>query len=330
MTNLYPIKFDPIVKERVWGGDALVKIYGKEYDGNKAIGESWEISAVEDDNSVVSNGFLIGNDLTDVVETYLGDIVGDKIYERYGNEFPVLIKLLDIQNNLSLQVHPDDETALERHDSYGKTECWYVLDASPDAKIYYGLKEELSAQEFYNACMSETIESSLNVIHPKKGDFLFIPPQTLHAATGGIQIIEVQQVSDITYRVYDWGREHNPATKREMHLELAIDCINFKKTHIEEVVIQTAGKSDEEITLTDCDYFNVKKLAPAGEKRMDSQDYDSFVIFVVAEGEFEIKSKSGSEMISKGESVLIPAYMGEFSLLPKLKGSELIMVTGKF
>jgi len=152
MTKLYPLKFSPILKERVWGGDSIKTMPGKEYNGDAIIGESWELSGVQDDISYISNGFLEGNDINDLIETYLGDLVGDGIYEKYGNEFPLLIKILDIKESLSLQVHPDDEIAIERHQCYGKTECWYILDASPDAKVYLGLNRHLTAQEFYDNC----------------------------------------------------------------------------------------------------------------------------------------------------------------------------------
>ncbi|HPS96500.1 MAG TPA: class I mannose-6-phosphate isomerase, partial [Bacteroidales bacterium] len=200
MTSLYPIKFNPIVKDRVWGS------------------EIWEVSGVDGDLSIASNGFLEENDINEITETYLGEFVGDAIYEKFGNEFPVLIKILNINESLSVQVHPSDEIAIERHDSYGKTECWYILEAKPTAKIFLGLNRDLTPTEFYDMCQKDTISEAMNIIVPKKGDFIFIEPGTLHAATGGITVAEIQQVSDVTYRVYDWGREHNPATAREMHL----------------------------------------------------------------------------------------------------------------
>ncbi len=221
MTNLYPLKFKPILKERVWGGTKLNKIFPDEKN-TPNLGESWGLSGVQDDISLVSNGFLQGNDINDLIETYLGDLVGDIIYEKYGNEFPVLIKILDIKDSLSLQIHPDDKTAIERHNSYGKTECWYIMEASSDAKIFLGLNKDLTAKEFYDRCMNDSIVKDLNIITPKKGDIIHIPPGTLHAATGGILVAEIQQVSDVTYRVYDWGREHMKETAREMHLDLAI------------------------------------------------------------------------------------------------------------
>ncbi len=330
MTNLYPIKFDPILKERVWGGVSLVKSFNKKMSGKKPVGESWEISGVQGDISVVSNGFLKGNDINEITETYLGEFVGDAIYEKFGNEFPVLVKLLDIQNNLSLQIHPNDEIAIERHNSYGKTEFWYILDAEPAAKIFMGFNRDTSAQEVYDKCNNDTIPELLNVINPKKGDYFFIEPGTVHAATGGILVAEIQQVSDITYRVYDWGREHNPATAREMHLDLAIDCINYSKFKAAGGISVNAPKTvkNKEV-LVDCNYFKVGLMNIDKTQRMDSQDFNSFIIYFCANGEAIFTGNESSEKIAKGETILIPAYMGEYSIEKGLDNCQLLEITGK-
>ena len=331
MTNLYPIKFKPILKERVWGGVSLVKYFNKQNTGSKPLGESWEISGVQGDVSVASTGFLKGNDINEIIETYLGEFVGDAIYEKFGNEFPILIKLLDIQDNLSLQVHPDDETAIERHNSYGKTEFWYILDAEPGAKIFMGFNRDTTAIELFDKCNDDTVKELLNVVNPKKGDYFFIEPGTLHAATGGILVAEIQQVSDITYRVYDWGREHDPATAREMHLDLAIDCINYKK--YEQKVAESANSPKEEKarkTLVDCNYFKIEQINITNTQRLDSQDFNSFVIYICSEGEARINGNGVSEKIVKGETLLIPAYMGEYSIERISEKCDLLEVTGKY
>lgn len=321
MQNLYPIKFEPILKERVWGGNNLVKSFNKRSASSKPIGESWELSGVQDDISIVKNGFLEGNDINEIVETYLGELVGDEIYEKFGSEFPILIKILDIQDRLSLQVHPNDEIALERHDSYGKTEFWYIMDADPTAKIYIGFNRDTTPQELYDKCNDDSVVDLLNVVTPKKGDYFFIEPGTIHAATGGILVAEIQQVSDITYRVYDWGREHNPSTARETHLDLAIDCINYSK--FENSIIE---KKEE---LVDCDYFKVNLLEIAKAKRLFSQDYGSFIIYICTEGEAKITTESSVEKIVKGETILIPASMGEYTIEKNSALCKLLEITGK-
>ncbi|MDP3398713.1 MAG: class I mannose-6-phosphate isomerase [Bacteroidales bacterium] len=318
MTKLYPLKFSPILKERVWGGDSIKTKLGKEYNGDAIIGESWELSGVQDDISYISNGFLEGNDINDLIETYLGDLVGDTVYEKYGNEFPLLIKILDIKESLSLQVHPDDEIAIERHQCYGKTECWYILDASPDAKIYLGLNRHLTAQEFYDKCNDETIVDALNVIKPVPGDIIYIKPGTLHAATGGILVAEVQQVSDVTYRVYDWGREHNPKTAREMHIDLAIDCIDYEKLDTSKVIFKGGSAENP--------YFKIKRIDISDTYRNMSYIFPSFVIYFCTQGEATVINGISSESIKKGEVILIPAQMGEYSITGKC---TLLEITAK-
>lgn len=317
MTNLYPLKFKPILKERVWGGTKLNKIFPDEKN-TPNLGESWGLSGVQDDISLVSNGFLQGNDINDLIETYLGDLVGDIIYEKYGNEFPVLIKILDIKDSLSLQIHPDDKTAIERHNSYGKTECWYIMEAASDAKIFLGLNKDLTAKEFYDRCMNDSIVKDLNIITPKKGDIIHIPPGTLHAATGGILVAEIQQVSDVTYRVYDWGREHMKETAREMHLDLAIDCINYNFL-IPETLLFLQGECET-------DYFTIKKIKVDNSYRKTTVDFNSCIIYFVINGQTDIDSVNGKVSASQGEVILIPAYLGEYLITGD---SEVLEITIK-
>ena len=237
--KLYPFKFTPVASPRPWGGDALVKEWGKNFvecdeDGNETvlgadvrIGESWEIADMGVVDSVVSNGWLAGNTISELMETYMERIVGENVHNYYGRQFPILVKFLDINDRLSVQTHPDDEIAAERYDFLGKEEIWYVMDVKPGAKIYMGFNREMTAQEFYNRCKNGTVEEVLNVIYPRKGDVIYIKPGTVHAADGGLIVAEVQESSDMTFRLYDWGREFDPATARPIHLEEAIDLIDY-------------------------------------------------------------------------------------------------------
>ncbi len=238
--KLYPLKFFPIASRRPWGGHALIDKLGKEFvefdeEGNEVpvsadelIGESWDVADMGIEDSLVSNGWLAGNTLSELMETYLERIVGENVYNYYGRQFPLLVKFLDINGKLSVQVHPDDEIAAERYDALGKSEVWYVLEAKPDAKVYMGFNKEMTAQEFYDRCLDGTVEEVLNVLYPKKGDVINIQPGTVHAAEGGILLVEIQESSDMTFRLYDWGRERNPATARPIHLEEAIDIIDYR------------------------------------------------------------------------------------------------------
>jgi len=237
--KLYPFKFIPVASKRPWGGHDLMKKLGKEFvecdeEGNEVaipadelVGESWEIADMGVEDSVVKEGWLAGNTLSELMETYLEKVVGEDVYNYYGRQFPLLVKFLDIHGKLSVQVHPDDEIAAERYDSLGKAEIWYIMDAEPGAKVYMGFNREVSAQEFYDRCHKGTVEEILNVIYPKKGDAIYVAPGTVHAAEGGLLIAEIQESSDLTFRLYDWGREFDPATARQMHLEEAIDLINY-------------------------------------------------------------------------------------------------------
>lgn len=238
--KLYPLRFIPVASERPWGGSALVSELGKKFvdvddQGNETvlgtnvrIGESWELADMGIEDSVVAEGWLAGNTIGEIMETYLERVVGENVYSFYGRQFPLLIKFLDINDKLSVQVHPDDEVAAERYDSLGKAEIWYVMDTKPGAKMYCGFTREVSAQEFYDRCKNGTVDEILNVIYPKKGDVIYITPGTVHAADGGLLIAEIQESSDMTFRLYDWGRESDPATARKTHLEEAIDIIDYK------------------------------------------------------------------------------------------------------
>jgi len=206
MTDLYPLKFIPILKERIWGGNALAGRWNKKGEIITGIGESWELSAVQNDLSVVSNGFLEGNNIEEIIEVYMGDLVGEEVFEKFGNEFPLLVKLIDAREVLSVQVHPDDKLARERHNAYGKTEMWYVLEASGDSNIYAGFNKDLSREEYIESLSGSDLKSLLNCVTANPGDSFFIPAGTIHALGGGLVVAEIQQTSDVTYRVFDWNR----------------------------------------------------------------------------------------------------------------------------
>ena len=309
---IYPIKFIPQPKERVWGGRRLAAQFHKPFDPDAVIGESWEVSGFEDDSSVIESGWLQDNPLFDVIETYMDEIVGEDNYKRFGNEFPILVKLLDIQERLSVQVHPDDETAFDRHNSYGKTEAWYVLEADPTARIYMGFNKDIDAREFLDRCAAGTLEEVLNVVTPKKGDFFFIEAGTVHSAGGGLVIAEIQQLSDVTYRIYDWGRENNPATARQMHVDLALTCINYRKYDGSGFV--PAGGNSPSKKLVECKYFTANELLLTDPLRVWPDRYESFLLYCCLEGEAVITPSDSSQPtpLLRGEWVLIPAAMSDF------------------
>lgn len=340
--KLYPLKFIPIASRRPWGGTSLCKVLGKKFmeidaNGNEVevspeeiIGESWELADMGEQDSVIENGWLAGNTIGDVMETYMERVVGEKVFNWYGTQFPLLIKFLAIEEKLSVQVHPDDEVAQERYDSLGKAEVWYILDAKPGAKVYMGFKEDTSVQEFYDACKSGTADRLLNVIEPKKGDVIYIQPGTVHAAEGGIMVCEIQESSDMTFRLYDWGRELNPATARKMHLEEAIDVINYKK-YDPTAYIPAPAKSAETTTriIADVPQFTVTHLTLFDGMHIYTDKLESFVTYCCIKGEVSLQMADENGVtkdyrLHQGDTVLVPAECPDFVLSPIELGSELI------
>ena len=330
MSDLYPFKFETLLKEKVWGGDALVSRYNKTYSGSGIIGESWEISAVSDNLSVVSNGFLAGNNIEELIEVYMGDITGDVIYEKFGNEFPLLIKLIEAREDLSIQVHPGNEMARERHKAYGKTEMWYVLESEKNAKIYTGFREGVTKEMYLDALAEGTLADLLNVETAEPGDVFFTPAGRVHAIGAGTVLAEIQQTSDITYRIFDWNRKNTGAEKRELHTDLALDAIDFTATGHHKIKtnpdINTLGN------LVKCEFFNTNIIRLDKILKREYYLNDSFVIFICVEGELKIRWDESYETMSKGETCLVPAMIKEITLEPmeETRLLEIFIETGNF
>ena len=314
---LYPIKFKPRVKERIWGGQAILKKKGKaagRLAKDKLYGESWDLSSVKGDISVVANGFLKGNNLEEIIEVYMGELVGEKIFERYGLEFPLLIKYLDCNDKLSVQVHPDDALAEERHNSYGKTEAWYVVDCQPDAAIYLGFKDLNITREEYIAAVSESrLEPLLNRVPVKPGDIFFIPAGTVHALGAGLEVVEVQQTSDVTYRIYDWDRVDANGKGRELHTSLAVDAIDFE-ADAELLHRKYDLAKGGEAKVIECNYFTMTLHNVDGMKELDRSMLDSFVIYIALNGSARIIADGEVETLEEGEVILIPAEVSEITI----------------
>lgn len=308
---LYPIKFIPRLKERLWGGyELLAKAKAgkaKNIDPTKPYGESWELSAVAGDVSVVANGMLKRNNLEEIIEVYMGNLIGDKIYDKYGLTFPLLIKSLDCHDVLSVQVHPDDELAAERHNSYGKTEMWYVVAAEEGASLYVGFKNNKITREEYIAAVGEDrLHEILNEITVKAGDTFFIPAGTVHALGKGIEVLEIQQTSDITYRIYDWNRVDDNGNPRELHTALAVDAIDFTRDS-DSCIMRYTTRQNEAVTLVDCDYFTTNIIELNGKMEKELVELDSFVLYMCAEGGADITAGGHTEHIDAWELVMIPA-----------------------
>ncbi len=310
---LYPLKFSPILKDKIWGGTKLKSIFGKEATTDK-LGESWELSGIEGEESVVANGFLEGNNLTELIEIYMGDLVGDKIYDSFGLSFPLLFKLIDANENLSIQVHPGDEVAAERHNSFGKTEMWVVLQADENAELIIGFTNDCSKEEYLDALDTDKVEDLLQHVPVKSGDVFFIPAGLVHAIGKGVMVAEIQQSSDITYRIYDFKRVDDNGNERELHTDQALDVIDFTASKNP----KTAYKPDlNHITpLVSCDYFTTNLIQFNQPLTRNYGTIDSFVAYMCLEGSFIVESDDSKVIVNKGDTVLIPACINEVGIIP--------------
>jgi mannose-6-phosphate isomerase len=310
---MYPLKFKPILFDKIWGGEKLKSIYPETSLQN--IGESWLVSAVQGKESVVTNGFLAENTLPELVEVYLTELVGESVYEKFGEEFPLLVKLIDSRQDLSIQVHPDDNIAGKRHNSFGKNELWYMLDCEPDAFIIAGFDKKLTKQEFFDAVNNGNIENHLKKIHVKKGDLIFIPAGCVHTIGRGCTLIEIQQSSDITYRIYDYNRKDEHGNLRQLHLEQALDTIDFKNCDFS--VTNKSGSPNNIVNLIDNENFTVNQIELIQSKELRLAEIDSFVLLSVVEGDLACIFGQEKLDVNYGETILIPAEMSEIVLVPR-------------
>jgi mannose-6-phosphate isomerase len=322
MSELYPLKFEPILKEKVWGGSALAERYNKKTD-SRSVGESWELSAVQGDLSVVSNGYLAGNNIEELIEVYMGDLTGDMVYDKFGNEFPLLIKLIEARQDLSIQVHPDDNLAKTRHQAYGKTEMWYILESDKGARIYSGFRKGVTKLIYQEAVKSGKVPDLLNAEPAEPGDAFFTPAGRVHAIGSGIILAEIQQTSDITYRIFDWDRDSQGKGGRELHTDLALDCIDFRPAG--EIRIHKEPGPGETVNLVSCEYFNTNIIYLDSAIRKEFYTVDSFVVYICTAGECLIRWDDNYEVITKGETVLLPAMIKEIILEP-VKVSHLLEI----
>jgi mannose-6-phosphate isomerase len=308
-TKVYPLQFEPILKERIWGGEKLKTVLNKPIV-SKITGESWELSTVEGDVSVVANGSLKGKSLMDLINEMPNEILGTEVYKRFGKQFPLLFKYLDAREDLSIQVHPNDKLAKERHNSFGKTEMWYVMQADADARIIVGFKEDSSKEEYLKHLNDKTLVSILDDVKAKSGDVFFLETGTVHAIGAGLVVAEIQQTSDITYRLYDFDRKDAQGNTRELHVELALDAINYNK-------VETHKKYDSKVdtsnVVVDCPYFTTNFI-PLENKIKVSKTGESFTVYMCVEGSFEIECDGFKQQYKKGDTVLIPAEINAFVL----------------
>ena len=312
--NLYPFKFQPILKSIIWGGSEISKFKNldKVQDG---IGESWEISAVKDSISVIKNGELAGKPLDELINEAKGQLVGEKVYEKFGDKFPLLIKFIDAQDDLSIQVHPDDELAKKRHNSFGKTEMWYIVNTKPNASIISGFKDKITPEQYLEKVKDNTFTDALQKHFVKKDKVYFLPAGRVHAIGSGCFVAEIQQTSDITYRIYDYNRKDASGNTRELHTELAKDAIDF--TVYDSYETEYKAEENKPVELVSCEYFTTNLLKLDNSFEQDISDIDSFVILICLEGKCTLEDdKQNKISLEQGESILIPANTNKISISP--------------
>ncbi|MFH0758954.1 MAG: type I phosphomannose isomerase catalytic subunit [Bacteroidota bacterium] len=313
--SLYPIRFQPIYKKLIWGGEKLREEYGK-IDAPEMTGESWEISMVEDNISLVTNGFLKGNTLEEIIEIYMGDLVGDWVFEKFGTFFPILTKFIHSNDYLSIQVHPDDTYAMEHHGENGKTEMWYILEAEKDSKLIVGFRKDMDKAGFLRNLKEGTLVECMNFEPVKKGDVLFMPTGRVHALGPGIVLAEIQQTSDMTYRIYDWGRTGADGKPRELHIDHALNVMDFKRAG--QYKTEYKAPLNTTATLVDCPYFTTQFMQFDQPVEKDYNLIDSFVIYMCMEGDVELHYAEGEAVVmQKGDSILIPAVLKELLIVPR-------------
>ncbi len=311
----YPLKFNPILKEKIWGGNKLITRYNKKSLKDN-IGESWEISDVDGYESIISNGTLAGKTLPEILEEYKDQLVGKHVYKHFENKFPLLIKFIDAKEPLSIQVHPNDQLAQERHNSFGKTEMWYIMDVEDDGNLIVGFKKDSNKAEYLEHLENKTLMNILNEDKVVHGDVYFIPTGRVHAIGAGVMLAEIQQTSDITYRIYDWDRPDKDGNYRELHTDLALKAIDYTAQNEYKLPYDTVY--NQPTKLVSCEYFTTNQLLISQETYLAKNDKDSFIIYMCVSGSCIIGyDNDKEENLEKGQTILIPAVLKKYSIFAK-------------
>jgi mannose-6-phosphate isomerase len=315
--QLYPLKFSPVLKDKIWGGNKIKSVLGIDFAPLPNCGEAWVLSGVDGNQTGIVNGFLAGNDLNELVEVYMGDLVGDKVYERFGDEFPILVKFIDAADYLSIQVHPDDELAAKRNIGYGKSEMWYIIDADPGAELISGFSKKVDQETYLKHLNDKNLKQILNAEKVAAGDVFYMPAGRVHALGPGIFLAEIQQTSDTTYRIYDWDRVDSEGKSRELHIEEALDAIDFNV--YDDYKSQYQPKHNGTATLVNSPFFTTSLIQLDKALAKDYSELDSFVIYVCVGGSVTIVHDGETEpqvTISQGEAILLPASIDRVDLIP--------------
>lgn len=320
---MYPLKFEPILKQTLWGGDKIIP-FKRLNESLSNVGESWEVSAVEGNESVVANGSDKGKNLTEMVREYKADLVGEANYARFGTKFPLLIKFIDAKLDLSIQVHPDDALARKRHNCMGKNEMWYVVAADKGAKLISGFSRQITQKEYKERVHNGSFDDVLSTAEVHPGDVFYVPAGRVHGIGAGSFVAEIQQTSDITYRIFDYNRRGADGKLRELHTGQAMDAINFEdvgddfRTHYDNL-------KNEPVEIVASPYFTTSVYDMTEEITADYSELDSFVIFIGVEGACTLTDNEGNKVsLCAGETVLLPAAIQELTITPEEGGVKLL------
>lgn len=324
MNELYPLKFQPLFMEKIWGGQQLKTTLGMDYGDLPNCGEAWVISGVDGNQTLVKNGFLAGNELNELVEIYMGDLVGEENFEQFGNEFPLLIKFIDAADWLSIQVHPDDELAAKRNIGKGKTEMWYILGAQPGAQLISGFNQPVDAASYLNHLKNGTLKQILNVENVQVEDVFFMPAGRVHAIGPGTLLAEIQQTSDTTYRIYDWDRKDAQGNARQLHTDEALEAIDFSPVDHYKTNYRTI--SNGTASVLSCPQFTVNKVQIDQPMEKNLELMDSFVVYIGVEGNGLLQWGEEQLSIKAGEAVLVPAIINRIDFIPASVSLKLLEV----
>ena len=316
INGLYPFKFKPILKEKIWGGKRIQTLLKHDIGGMERCGESWELSGTLDDESEFTNGFLAENNLNELLEVYLTDLVGEKNYEKFGLGFPLLIKYIDAQDHLSVQVHPDDDLAKKKYGQNGKTEMWHVIAAEPGAGLYVGFNQKISKEQYVDAVASGVLHELLQFYPVAPGDTFMIPAGTVHAIGKGVLLAEIQQPSDVTFRIFDWNRVDDEGNSRELHTEEALEAIHFEENSQGGFKVDYTPKLNQTVKLVRSPYFNTNVIEFDQPVRKDFSGIDSLVVYMCLEGRLHLFYGDGHLVLETGGVTLVPAEIEEVQLLP--------------
>lgn len=309
--SLYPLKFTPIIKDYLWGGSKLKELLHKNIETETAA-ESWEVSGVSGAISVVENGSLKGQSLQQLIDTYGASFLGKHVYERFGSDFPILVKFIDAKKDLSIQLHPNDELARKRHNCYGKNEMWHVMQAEPGAELVIGFNRDMNKEEFRRALDEGTLMELMNKETPTPGDTYFIKTGKVHAIGGGILLAEIQQTSNITYRVYDYNRKDKDGQERELHTELALDAIEYSRK--DDFHINYSTRENRVNKMVESPYFITNFLNLTGPVKMEVEQRDSFHIYICTQGQATFVVGGENYQLQMGETLLMPACIAAFEV----------------